>query len=99
MSNFRYTRPDSFPPVIKNLIIINVLVWIAQLIYDKKDGLTYFLTNKIGLHAIGDPEFKPYQIATHMFAHSTYSYPQGNIQFFHILFNMFGLYMFGRVLE
>jgi membrane associated rhomboid family serine protease len=36
--------------------------------------------------------FYPYQIATHMFAHSP-----GML--FHILFNMFGLYMFGRVLE
>src|SRR5690348_13608865 len=98
MANFRYTRPDSFPPVVKNLIIINLLVWVAQLIYDRKGGgLTYYLTNKIGLHPINDPEFKPYQIATHFFSHSTYT--AGGINFFHILFNMFGLYMFGRVLE
>ncbi|MBK9568619.1 MAG: rhomboid family intramembrane serine protease [Chitinophagaceae bacterium] len=98
MSNFRFTRPDRFPPIVKNLIIINVLVWIAQLIYDKKDGLTMFLTQKLALFPINDPEFKPYQVATHMFAHSTYTI-QGNIVFFHILFNMFGLYMFGRILE
>jgi hypothetical protein len=30
MSNFKYTRPDSLPPIVKNLIIINVLVWLAQ---------------------------------------------------------------------
>ena len=98
MSNFQNTRPDRFPPIVKNLLIINVLVWIAQLIYDKKDGLTMFLTQKLALFPINDPEFRPYQIATHMFAHSTYTI-QGNIVFFHILFNMFGLYMFGRILE
>jgi membrane associated rhomboid family serine protease len=103
MSNFRFTRTDRFPPIVKNLIIINVLVWVAQLIYDKKDGLTMWLTSKIALFPIGDPDFKPYQIATHMFAHSSYTVspgsPDGRIYFFHILFNMFGLYMFGRILE
>jgi len=94
MSNFRFTRPDRFPPIVKNLIIINVLVWVAQLIYDKQWGLTI----KIGLWPIETPMFKPYQIATHMFAHSTYDM-RGQIVFFHILFNMFGLYMFGRILE
>ncbi len=98
MSDFQNTRPDRFPPIVKNLLIINVLVWIAQLIYDKKDGLTMFLTQKLALFPIDDPEFRPYQVATHMFAHSTYT-AQGNIVFFHILFNMFGLYMFGRILE
>lgn len=97
MSNFRYTRPDPFPPIVKNLIIINILVWVAQLIYDKKMGFMG-LTMKIGLWPVDFPEFKPYQLATHMFSHATYD-GQGHIMFFHILFNMFGLYMFGRVLE
>lgn len=102
MSNFQNTRPDRFPPIVKNLLIINVLVWIAQLIYDRGDGmLTMWLTNKIALYPIGDPDFKPYQIATHMFAHASYAGNaiQYHIVFFHILFNMFGLYMFGRILE
>lgn len=94
MSNFRYTRPERFPPIVKNLIIINALVWIAQLIYDKQWGLTA----KIGLWPIDSPFFEPYQVATHMFAHASYD-GRGNIMFFHILFNMFALFMFGRVLE
>jgi membrane associated rhomboid family serine protease len=100
MSDFKYHRPDNFPPIVKNLIIINVLVFVAQLIYDREGGaLTYRLTNAIALYPIGTPEFKPYQIATHMFAHSSYNPYSQNIEFFHILFNMFSLWMFGRILE
>jgi membrane associated rhomboid family serine protease len=95
MSDLRYTRPDNFPPITKNLIIINVLVWICQLIFD---GQGYGLTSKLALFPFNSYEFKPYQIATHMFAHSAYSIG-GNIVFFHILFNMFALWMFGKVLE
>jgi len=94
MSNFRFTRMDRFPPVVKNLIIINILVWVAQLIYDKQWGLTI----KLGLWPVDTPYFEPYQLATHMFAHATYDL-RGNITIIHILFNMFGLYMFGRILE
>lgn len=102
MSNFRYTRPDRFPPVIKNLIIINLLVWIAQVIYDKENGIyTGWLTSKLALFPVNDPAFNPYQIITHMFAHASYSGTayQSQIVFFHILFNMFALFMFGRILE
>jgi membrane associated rhomboid family serine protease len=102
MSNFQYTRPNALPPIVKNLIIINVLVFIAQITIGKQ----YDLTEKIMLYPIlpealkaqvmaMDPTyygFHPFQIATHMFAHSP-----GMI--FHIVFNMFALWMFGRVLE
>jgi membrane associated rhomboid family serine protease len=88
MSNFRFTRPEAFPPIIKNLIIINVLVWLAQLMYDGQ----FNLTDKLGLWPVESPHFKPYQVVTHMFAHSP-----GII--FHIFFNMFTLWMFGRMLE
>lgn len=88
MSDFRYVRPNNFPPIVKNLIIINVLVWVAQLVFEKE----FQLTDKIGLWPIQSEHFHPYQIFTHMFAHS----PN---MFFHILFNMFGLWMFGKILE
>jgi len=88
MSNFRFTRNESFPPVIKNIIIINVLVFVAQLMFDRQFGLTA----KLGLWPIESDNFRPYQIFTHMFTHS----PQ---IIFHILFNMLTLWMFGRVLE
>jgi membrane associated rhomboid family serine protease len=81
----RYYRQEPFPPIVKNLIIINVLVFIAQMTL--KD---YQLTERLGLWPVNTPMFEPYQIATHMFSHGGFT---------HILFNMFGLWMFGRVLE
>jgi membrane associated rhomboid family serine protease len=95
MSNFRFTRMDRFPPIVKNLLIINILVWVAQLVFNKPE---FNLTDKLALYPVDSPDFKPYQIATHMFAHASYG-PGGRIVFYHILFNMFTLWMFGRVLE
>jgi membrane associated rhomboid family serine protease len=86
MSDFRYMRPDPFPPIVKNLVIINVLVFLAQITLEGSFGLT----NKIAMYPVRHPSFETYQIATHMFAHGS---------FMHILFNMFVLWMFGRTLE
>jgi membrane associated rhomboid family serine protease len=94
MSQFRNYRPNNFPPIVKNLIIINVIVWIAQLMFDKQ----YAISNYLALWPLGTPYFKPYQIATHMFAHASYN-EMGRVVFYHILFNMFALWMFGRILE
>ncbi len=86
MTNFRFTRPERFPPIVKNLIIVNVLAWIAQLTLDSQWGIT----EKGALWPISTPLFKPYQLFTTMFLHGP---------IFHLFFNMFALYMFGRVLE
>jgi membrane associated rhomboid family serine protease len=94
MSNFRSYGTDKMPQVVKTLIIINVVVWIAQLILDPRIGLTYHLA----LFPIGSPDFKAYQVLTHMFTHASYD-EGGRVQFYHILFNMFALWMFGRTLE
>lgn len=88
MSDFRYTRSDPFPPIVKNLIIINALVFAAQLLFRSR----YPVTGLIGLWPLNSGAFRPYQMVTHMFAHDPYG-------FTHILFNMFSLWMFGRVLE
>jgi membrane associated rhomboid family serine protease len=86
MSNFQFTRPNNFPPIVKNLIIINVLVFLAQLVLDQSVGLT----GRLALYPFETDAFQPYQIATHMFTHGSIG---------HIFFNMFGLWMFGKELE
>jgi len=87
-------------PVVLNLIIINALVWVAQLFFDRP---SFGLTEIIALFPYDSGFFKPYQLLTHMFAHSSYEPvggdPVGRIAFFHILFNMYALWMFGSALE
>ncbi|HZI68232.1 MAG TPA: rhomboid family intramembrane serine protease, partial [Hanamia sp.] len=87
-----YRPGRSSTPIVMNLIIINAIVFVAQLVFDKT-GLDItggtqlgWLTSRIGLWSIGTGYFKPYQLVTHMFAH-------GGI--FHILFNMYALWLFG----
>ena len=74
-------------PVVLNLIIINVLVYIVQFLFD---GPEEKISRVIALFPYNTPYFKPYQLVTHMFAHGG---------FFHLLFNMFVLWMFGSLLE
>ena len=88
MQNFRPSI-NTIPPVVKNLIIINVLMWLATIIL-KMRGID--LTDSLGLHYIESPEFRPYQLVSHMFMHDS-SGPM------HLIFNMLALWMFGRVLE
>jgi len=91
-----YRPSQSSTPVVLNLIIINAIVFVAQLAFDKT-GLDItggsnlgWLTSRIGLWGIGTGLFEPYQLVTHMFAHGG---------FFHILFNMYALWLFGSSLE
>lgn len=80
---------NSIPPVTKNLIIINLLFWVASLALPK---VGVDLVDLLGLHVPGATDFKAYQIVSYMFMHDTHS-------FAHVFFNMFAVYMFGRVLE
>lgn len=86
MANFRMGGFPGIPLVIKNLIIINVLVWLAELTF--KDEFVSMLS----LHYHQSEDFRVWQIFTYMFLHA----PN---MFLHILFNMFGLWMFGSTLE
>lgn len=81
-------------PVVLNLIIINVLVYFAQLMLDS----SLELTAKLALFSYDTGLFSPYQLLTHMFAHATRD-PDGSVVIFHVLFNMLGLWMFGTNLE
>jgi membrane associated rhomboid family serine protease len=74
-------------PVVFNLIIINVLVFLVQLFFDGKQQV---VTSKLAIHHYTSEFFAPHQIVTNMFAH-------GSVP--HIIFNMFALYTFGVWLE
>jgi membrane associated rhomboid family serine protease len=78
------------PPVVKNLLIINGLVFLAQLTAVHQFNLD--LSDYLGLHYWGSSKFNPAQLVTYMFLHSTRD-------FYHIIFNMFALWMFGNTLE
>lgn len=81
---------SSIPPVTKNLLIINVIVWLAMLVLSQRLGID--ITRFGGLHYFLAPDFNPVQLVTYMFMHSTESFP-------HLFFNMFTLWMFGITLE
>lgn len=84
-------RPRGFqmlPTVIKNLVIINGLVWLAQVTVGKEIPLE----DLFAMHYYQSELFKPWQFITYMFLHDSH----GPL---HILFNMFALWMFGSVLE
>lgn len=73
-------------PVVLNLIIINALVWLAQVTLDSTLGIT----GKLALYPYDWELFSPYQLVTTMFTHGGWM---------HIIFNMYALWMFGTALE
>ena len=88
MTDVRMSNFQSIPPVIKNLVIVNALVFFAQQIF----GDTPFgtINNLFALHDVRSEFFRPHQVITHMFMH-------GGVA--HLLFNMLALWMFGSILE
>lgn len=88
MTEFRPSRFEILPLIIKNLLIVNVLFFLAQ----KTIGLQglFDMEDFLALHHVRSPLFKPWQLVTHMFLH-------GNLM--HLFGNMFALWMFGSVLE
>lgn len=90
MSRFFLGRSGNTPPVVKNLIIINVVMWLGTMIF-----LQLFRTNlnfHLGLYYFQSPLFQPWQIVTHMFMHDS-------SRIFHLFFNMWALWIFGKTLE
>lgn len=90
MNNNNYS-PLGFrflPPVVRNLIILNVIFFVATLLFGY--GLNIDLKRYLGLHFFKAQDFGPWQFVTYMFMHDGFT---------HIFFNMFALWMFGTVLE
>lgn len=75
---------ENIPKATKNLIIINVIVFVATLINQD------FMVSRFALFFPASQYFRPWQIITHMFMH-------GGV--WHIVFNMYALFMFGSVIE
>ena len=75
------------PIVTKNIIIINVIMYLATLAFET---VNIDLVKLFGLHYYLADDFKPHQFITYIFMHGGFS---------HILFNMLGVYIFGQVLE
>ncbi len=80
--------------VVKNLIIINVLVYIAVNVIQIGAAYVPFefggLVDFLGIHYFDSPNFKPFQLVSNMFVHGS---PM------HILFNMMSLYFLGPMIE
>ena len=77
----------NIPTVTKNLLILNVLAFVAYIIFS---GMGIDLNNLLGLHFFLSDNFHLWQLVTYMFMHGGYM---------HILMNMFMLWMFGMVME
>ena len=85
--NERLSPFANIPPVVKNLLIINVIFYIATLMFGGP-----MMTQVLGVHYFDSPDFRIWQVITYMFMHDYSS-------LFHILFNMFALYTFGSSIE
>ncbi|HEX2920845.1 MAG TPA: rhomboid family intramembrane serine protease [Bacteroidales bacterium] len=78
----------ALPPVVKNIIMLNVIMLLAN--YAAKAALGIDLNTILGLYFPKSEQFMPVQIITHIFMHG---------DFLHLLLNMYALFIFGQVLE
>jgi len=88
MNSYSPQQFSTLPPVIKNLLIINGLFFLAGMAFQHVYAID--LNDYLGLHYPIASMFMPYQFFTYMFMHGGFS---------HLFFNMFALWMFGNVLE
>ncbi len=79
---------QKLPTITKNLLIINVLMFAAQFVFDYSLGID--LKRSLGLHFALAEDFHVWQLLTYMFLHSDLT---------HLFFNMFSLWMFAPVIE
>lgn len=81
---------SGIPPVVKNLLIINGILFLLKLSMGSDEMGRSTLDGILGMHYVGSPLFKPWQLITHMFMHGDFG---------HLFLNMFALYMFGGPIE
>ena len=86
---------NSIPPVVKNILGINIILWLLTLVapgFFLRFGMDINIEDFLGMHYWASEKFNPAQLVTYMFMHDPSS-------FMHIFFNMFAVYMFGAALE
>ena len=90
MNQYNYSpgRFQLLPTVIKNILIINGILFLAKFVFEFKFGIS--LDQYLGLHYFSATDFMPFQFITYLFMH-------GDLR--HIFFNMFAVWMFGSALE
>ena len=76
------------PPIVKNLLVINILVFFAEMMLPT--GVRGWIMDNWALHYWKSESFHVWQLFTYMFMHANFT---------HLFFNMFALWMFGRILE
>ena len=77
----------NLPPITKNLLLINIICYLADMVFQRY-GISF--THLFGLHYLTAPEFHVWQPLTYMFMHASFS---------HLFFNMFAVMMFAPALE
>jgi len=86
MRNFQYSAFPRLTPAVANILFANIILFVVTYLIRSQGDLSEFL----GAYYPSSPKFHAWQIITHMFMHGGLT---------HILFNMFGLYTFGIILE
>ena len=87
MSEIRFRNYSLLPPVVKNLLIINAIMFLATVVFESR-GVDF--AEIFGLHFFTSKNFEIWQLVTYMFMHKNFG---------HLFFNMFALWMFGASLE
>jgi rhomboid-like protein len=88
MSAYRQSPFANLTPVVKNLLIINLICFLPYILLS--DSGYNGVVDNFGLFYFNSPHFKVWQILTYMFLHGGWQ---------HIIFNMLALFMFGPILE
>jgi membrane associated rhomboid family serine protease len=89
MSAYRQSPFANLTPVVKNLLIINLICFIPYVVLSDFNYDHYVVEN-LGVYYFNSPHFRVWQLITYMFIHGGWE---------HILFNMFALFSFGPILE
>ena len=78
---------NNIPTITRNLLLINIICFLVQQVLQLR-GIN--VTDWLGLHFVLASQFNVLQLISYMFLHGSWT---------HLFFNMFSLWMFGRIIE